>query len=129
MRKNFKQLLEELSTNKIGKWEIKHTNRIGDRKGRIQNVPDGHWDLFHKRVIANIEHRTQKPYKDGEYMVHSPSLGDPKNPGMKVVVNLRQNPAQIRHITHLEKNMVAKAGTPTIKVESIEQELPVIEIE
>ncbi len=129
----FKQLVEALSTHHYGDWEVVRTNHIKDRTGRTSSVPEGHWDTFHHRAIAEIERRTEKPLKNGEYMIHSRSLGDPKNPGMKVVANLDRKPGkkggQLRHITHLEPHMVAKAGTPTIKIESVESSIPVIEIE
>jgi len=131
MRKTFKELLEALSTKHYGNWEVVKTNHIGDRNERTSNTPEDHWDTFHKRAIAEIERRTDKPLKNGEYMIHSRSLGDPKNPGIKVVANLHRTPGksggQLRHVTHLAPHMVPKVGTQTIRVESVE--IPVIEIE
>lgn len=129
--RTFKQLLESLKTKHYGKWEVLPTPHSNEREGRTSHMTDANWDTFHHRAIAEIERRTDKPLKNGEYMVHSRTLGDPKNPGHKVVVNLHRKPGekhgQLRHITRLEPHMQPKAGTPTIRVESVE--LPIIEIE
>lgn len=127
----YTQLIESLKTKHYGDWEVVPTTHSNDREGRTHHMSDADWDKFHHRTIAEIEKRTQKPYKNGEYMVHSKSLGDPKNPGHKVVINLHRKPGetsgQIRHITRLEPHMVPKVGTQTIRVESVE--IPTIEIE
>lgn len=121
----FTQLIESLKTKHYGSWEVVPTHHSNDRQDRTKHVSDADWDTFHHNAIKEIEKRTEKPYKNGEYMVHSKSLNH------KVVVNLHRKPGektgQIRHITRLEPHMVAKVGTPTIKVESVQ--IPTIEIE
>lgn len=123
---NFKQLLEALSTHKYGDWEVVRTNHIGDRTARASHMTDDDWHTFHKRVIHEIERRTREPVTNGEKGFHS------RSKGTKVVMNVHRTPGkpggQLRHITHLEKHMVFKKGTPEYRVESVDQ-IEYIEIE
>jgi hypothetical protein len=123
----FKQLLESIATKHYGDWHVLSTPHSLERGDRTKHVSDADWDTFHQRAIKEIEGRTKKPYKDGEYAIHSRTLGDASKPGLKVIANVDQKKKQIRHITRLEPHMVPKVGTQTIKVESVEHEI--IEIE